>query len=261
MTSQQMNVDTISNNLANVNTYGYKKERLEFKTLLYDTIKRAELDQANQTGRPVNLQLGLGVRPVATARIFTAGNWERTDVSQDFAIAGDGFFVVQRGEDDVKYTRDGSFKLSAMDEGLMLVTSEGFPVLSLDGDFIIIPYEVSFADVSVDSAGRFGYNDTEGQFQDLGMQFAIVQFSNVQGLEAVGSNLFAVTSASGQPLYEADGDVNRVSVIQQGVLESSNVQVAEEMVKLIIAQRAYDLNSKAIVTSDEMLQTANNLKR
>jgi flagellar basal-body rod protein FlgG len=142
--------------------------------------------------------------------------------------------------------------------GVMLTTSEGYPILGDDDEPIYIPHGVFF---SVDEQGNFSYIDADGVFQELGHRIKLVQFTNVQGLEKIGGNLFAVTTASGEPLSEADGEVFRVSRIIQGVLEMSNVQVADEMVNLIVAQRAYDLNSKAITTSDDMLQTANNLKR
>jgi flagellar basal-body rod protein FlgG len=261
MITQQQHVDNITHNLANVNTAGYKKERMEFKTLLYETLRRADLDPANQTGSPVNLQIGHGVRPIAVSRIFTTGSFQRTDNPQDFAIEGDGFFVVQRNLDGVMYTKDGTFKLSPVDDGLMLATSEGYPILSADGDVIIIPPEVNAEDMVVDESGNIYYTAADGQPVDLGYQIWLVQFPNAQGLEGVGSNLLRETVASGAPLSEPDGEVNRPSRIIQGVLEMSNVQIAEEMVNLIVAQRAYDLNSKGITTSDEMLQTANGLKR
>jgi flagellar basal-body rod protein FlgG len=221
-------------------------------------MKRADLDPVNQTGRPVNLQVGHGVRPIAVSRIYTMGNLQRTDVPQDFAIEGMGFFVVQRAPEDIKFTKDGAFKLSATDMGNMLVTSDGYPILGEDDQPIYIPFEVEF---NVDEFGRFSYVDSEGYFQDLGFRIKLVQFPNPQGLEAVGSNLLGATAASGRPLSEPDGETTRLSRLIQGTVEMSNVQVAEEMVNLIVAQRAYDLNSKAITTSDDMLQTANNLKR
>ena len=260
MISQQQNVDTIAHNLANVNTYGYKKERLEFKTLLYETITRADLDPANRTGRPVNLQIGHGVRPISTARIFTQGNLERTDNSNDIAIEGDGFLVVDRGG-EFFYTKDGAMKSSAANEGSMLVTSEGYPIMGLDDTPIFIPSNVAVKDLTINEEGELSFLNSLGQYEDLGLRIKLVQFSNPQGLEAVGSNLFRVTTASGPPLVEADGETNRVSIFRQGVLEMSNVQVAEEMVNLIVAQRAYDISSKAITTSDEMMQTANSIKR
>jgi flagellar basal-body rod protein FlgG len=261
MISQQHNVDNIANNLANVNTAGFKKERMEFKTLLYETMRRADLDPANRTGRPVNLQVGHGVRPIAVSRMFTMGNLQRTDSAQDFAIEGPGFFVVQRGFDDYKYTRDGTFKYAPTDMGLMLVTSEGYWVLGTNDEPIIIPLEVPLSEVLVAEDGSMYFSNAQNEFEDLGFRIQLVQFPNVQGLEAVGSNLYAATISSGQPLMEADGEVNTFSRLIQGSLEMSNVQVAEEMVNLIVAQRAYDLNSKAITTSDDMLNTANNLKR
>ena len=261
MISQQQNVDTISNNLANVNTFGYKKERMEFKSLLYETIARADLDPSNRTGRPVNLQIGHGVRPISTARIFSQGNLERTDNSNDIAIEGDGFLVVDRGDGNFYYTKDGSMKASTTDNGSMLVTSEGYPFMGLDDTPLFIPANVAIKDLSISEDGTLSYLNSQGQFEDLGLQIKLVQFSNPQGLEAVGSNLLQSTSASGPALSEADGETNRISLFRQGVLEMSNVQIAEEMVNLIVAQRAYDINSKAISTSDEMLQTVNNLKR
>ncbi len=260
MMAQQTNVDTISNNLANVNTTGYKKERLEFKSLLYQTMQRADLDPANATGRPVNLQVGLGVRPVAVSRIFDTGNFEMTMNKLDFAIEGPGMLVV-RDNENLFYTKDGSLKLSITDEGRMLTTSEGFPVLSTDGEPIYFPDDLALDNLSISREGVLAYTDAQGTIVDMGVRIALVQFSNYLGLEAVGGNKFAATVASGEPLYEAEGGLTKNSKLVQGYLEMSNVQVAEEMVKLIVAQRAYDLNSKAITTSDEMLQTANNLKR
>jgi flagellar basal-body rod protein FlgG len=261
MTSQQRNVDVISNNLANVNTYGFKKERLEFKSLLYETMQRADRDPANPAGRPVNLQVGHGVRPIATSRIFTTGNFQTTDNPLDFAIEGKAFFAVQRG-DEVFYTRDGAFKLSVNEDGsLGIVTSDGLPILSIDGDPIEIPEGVSIDRLIVEPGGQLLTIDNEGQIEDLGMAFELVQFSNPQGLEAIGSNLYTITPASGEAISESTGETLTLSQMRQGVLEMSNVQIAEEMVNLIVAQRAYELNSKAISTSDDMLNTANNLRR
>lgn len=259
MTAQQLNVDTIANNLSNVNTTGYKKERMEFKSLFYQTLERASLDEG-ASGLPVNLQVGLGVRPIVSTRIFTQGGLERTENTFDFAIQGDGFFVIQRGEDEVTYTRDGSFKLSNQDGEYRLVTSDGYPVLSVDGEGIAFPSNIAVASITIDQEGYFTYSQ-DGEIQELDAQLDIVQFPNAQGLEAIGENLFVTTPASGEPIQESSGDLDKISAIAQGVLEKANVEVAEEMVKLIVAQRAYELNSKSITTSDEMLQTANNLKR
>jgi flagellar basal-body rod protein FlgG len=262
MSSQMLQIDNISNNLANVNTTGFKRERIEFKTLLYETMRRADLDPANMTGRPVNLQVGHGVRPLAVSRIFMQGPLQRTDNHTDIAIEGDGWFRIRRDFDEYFFTRDGTFKLMPGDDGeLILATSEGYPIMSTEGDIIVIPADIAARDVSVDDFGVFRYTDRFGEFIDLGYQLAIYQFSNPQGLLAEGSNLFAETIASGPPLAEYEGETNRRSRVIQGYLEMSNVQIAEEMVNLIVAQRAFDLNSRAITTSDEMLQTANNLKR
>ncbi len=262
MVSQQQNVDTISNNLANVNTSGYKKERLEFKSLLYETIKRADLDPVNQTGRPVNLQIGHGVRPIATSKVFTTGNFQNTELPLDFAIEGKGFFVVQHGNNGAAFTRDGSFKISLNEDGSMgLVTSDGYAVLNVEGEAITLPQGYTMERLVVEQNGLLAYTNLQNELEDLGMQMDIVQFSNVQGLESIGNNLLKQTVASGAPIQESAGEVTETSSLRQGVLEMSNVQVAEEMVNLIVAQRAYELNSKAIQTSDDMLQLANNLKR
>jgi flagellar basal-body rod protein FlgG len=224
-------------------------------------MQRATLDPANQTGRPVNLQVGHGVRPIAVSRIFSQGNLQRTDNPQDFAIEGEGFFAIQRGN-EILYTKDGTFKLVPGEEGLTLTTSEGFIVLNTQEEPIVFSYddEIIFANVTIDDNGNMFYG-VAGEVIPLDNQLMLVQFPNPQGLEGAGSNLLRETSASGQPLFEFEGDVPRPSRVLQGALEMSNVSVADEMVNLIVAQRAFELNSKAITTSDEMLQTANNLKR
>ncbi|MCL2500182.1 MAG: flagellar basal-body rod protein FlgG [Defluviitaleaceae bacterium] len=262
MSSQMLQIDNISNNLANVNTTGFKRERIEFKSLVYETMKRADLDPVNMTGRPVNLQVGHGVRPMAVSRIFMQGPLQRTENHTDVAIEGDGWFRVRSTFGEYYFTRDGTFKLMPTEDGtLILATSEGYPIMSTDGDIIEIPGDIAARDVSIDDFGVFRYVDMFGESIDLGYQLAIYQFSNPQGLEAQGQNLFIQTVASGPALAEYEGETARTSRIIQGYLEMSNVQVAEEMVNLIVAQRAFDLNSRAITTSDEMLQTANNLKR
>jgi flagellar basal-body rod protein FlgG len=191
MTAQQLNVDVIANNLANVNTVGFKRERVEFKSLLYQTMQRADLDAANPGGRPVNLQVGLGVRPAATARIFTTGSFQRTDQPLDLAINGDGLFRVNTSiepgaEPEFAYTRNGAIKVGPAwdgDEGLMLVTSDGIPFLDIDGEPMVIPPEVSLRDITVTQDGRFTVM-IDDEIEELS-QMAIVQFPNVQGLESV----------------------------------------------------------------------------
>ena len=260
MTSQQLNVDNISNNLANVNTTGFKKERIEFKSLLYQTMSRATQDEANTGGRPVNLQVGHGVRPMATMRSFAQGSMQSTENPLDFVIQGEGFFSVQLSEDQVVYTRDGSFKVSNDGNEYTLVTNDGYPILGADGEPISFSNEYSVESLSVGPLGEIFAFDGAEQV-DTGLQIGLSQFPNRQGLEAIGDNFYVETPASGEPINEADGEVQSPSRIVQGFLEMSNVQIAQEMVNLIIAQRAYELNSKAITTSDEMLQNANNLKR
>lgn len=257
MRGQQLNVDTISNNISNVSTTAFKKDRLEFKTLLYQTMEEATLDGAN-VGKPVNLQVGLGVKPVATSKILNSGNLQRTENPTDVAIEGDGYFMVKTGEEEVSYTRDGTFKISTSGDNNLLTTSDGYYVLDTNGDPVSIPASVPVSDIIIDKGGIISYS-LDGEMQDTGIILGVVQFSNPQGLSAIGGSLYTRTPASGEPILEIDGDVV-ASNISQGYLEMSNVNIAEEMINLIVAQRAYELNSKAITTSDEMLQQANNLK-
>lgn len=255
MKAQQFNVDVISNNLSNVNTTGYKKDRAEFKDMLYETLTRA--DVLGNEGRPVNLQVGHGTVTAATSKSFQMGNLERTDNPLDFAIDGDGFFMIAGRGGEIVYTRDGSFKISVTDIGNMLTTADGYPVLDENGMEIIIDVDVS--KLSVGENGELSYTDEEGVVISMGQRLGLVKFPNRYGLESVGSNNYAITPASGQPV--PDEQMGRRSNIRQNFLESSNVQVVEEMVKLIVAQRAYEINSKAIQSADDMLGIANNLKR
>lgn len=254
MMAQQLNVDVISNNLSNVNTTGYKKERVEFKDLIYQNLQRAYM--LDGAGRPVNLQVGNGTAAVATVKDFRNGTFESTDNPLDFAIDGEGFFTVlsPRG---IVYTRDGSFKISVTPEGNMLTTSAGYPVLDNMGNQIII--NVDLSKLLVSQTGELSYLDEERNVIPLGQTFGLVKFSNRHALESVGGNFFIENSASG--IAVPDEELGVRSTIKQYHLELSNVQVVEEMVKLIVAQRAYEINSKAIQSSDEMLGIANNLRR
>jgi len=262
MTSQQLNVDTIANNLANVNTTGFKRERLEFQSLLYETMRRADLDPANPVSRPVNLQVGHGVRPIATSRSFTPGNLQQTENPLDFALQGPGFLQIAMPDGSVAFTRDGSFRMSVNEDGsFSLVTSTGLMLLNTDGGPITIPPMVRINDVFVNDSGGIGFMNPDGTVTDLGVSIGIVQFTNDQGLLAIGGNLFEQSPASGPPINEWEGEVLRTTTLIQGSIEMSNVQVAQEMVDLIVAQRAYELNSRVIQASDEMLQQANNLRR
>lgn len=255
MIAQQFNVDVISNNLANVNTTGYKKQRAEFKDLLYDTLDRAYT--LDGKGKPVNLQVGHGTSVMGTVRNDDIGNIEQTDNKLDFAIDGEGFFAIQGPKGNTVYTRDGSFKVSVTDQGRMLTTSDGYPVLDDSGQTISLDIDTS--QLSVSPEGELGYTDENGQSQSLGQKIGIYKFANRDALENLGDNFYASNSASGDPI--PDADEGQLSTIKQGYLESSNVQVVEEMVKLIVAQRAYEINSKAIQTADDMLSLANNLKK
>ena len=255
MTSQQLNVDVISNNLANVNTTGYKKERVEFKDMLYETMDRAYI--LDNKGKPVNLQVGHGVTPVATVKNYATGNFEKTDNPLDLAIDGEGFFKVRGPQGDVVYARDGSFKVSVTDEGKKLTTSDGYSVLDQDDEEIFIEGEISKFQVS--GSGEISFVDDAGEIQSTGQSIGLVKFENRFGLESIGNNFYRSNGAVGESI--PDGETGVRSVISQGFLEASNVQVVEEMVKLIVAQRAYEVNSKAIQSADEMLGQANNLKR
>ena len=256
MKSQQFNIDTIANNLSNVNTTSYKTQRAEFKDLFYTTLKRTNI--VDEEGRPVNLQVGHGVMPTATKKDFRTGSFIETDGTFDLAIDGEGFFAVLLPNGETRYTRDGSFKLSVDEDEGILVTSEGYYVLSADEDYIVIPE--GYSDISISGDGLITGLDEDGTPEEIG-QIGLVKFLNPEGLLATGNNLFEETSASGEyQLKEDTTDAGYGSIIQ-GFLEMANVQVVEEMVNLITAQRAYEVNTKAIQTSDEMLAQANNLRR
>lgn len=255
MKAMQFSVDTIANNLSNVSTTGFKKERPEFEDLLYVTMEKATSD--GTTTKPVNLQVGHGVVARATVRDFTAGNLDQTSNKLDMAIEGDAFFSTLLPDGKIYYTRDGSFKLSPTDQGNMVTTSRGYPVLDRDGNNIY--FEQTLDSTDIQTTGEITYRDDTGLTLPTGQYIGLFKFQNPQGLEANGGNFYSVTSASGEAV--ADTELGSPSSIRTGYLESSNVAVVEEMVKLITAQRAYELNSKAITTSDEMLQTANGLRR
>ncbi len=250
MKAQQLNVDTISNNLANVNTTGYKKQRVEFKDLFYETLNK------NNDSRPVNLEIGHGVMPMATMRSFERGSFEQTNNDLDFAVDGEGFFVVRDANDNWSYTKDGSFKLSVDDGGgTYLTTSDGYYV---QGDVGDIEFGDDVKEITVNEFGMINViRQGEEEPEEIG-QLMLVRFANPAGLEGLGKNLYKETPASGEFFEGFEGDAGK---IMQGFLESSNVAVVEEMVKLITAQRAYEVNSKSIQTADQMLEQANNLRR
>ena len=260
MIAQQTNLDTIANNLSNVNTQGYKTQVNEFKTLLYQTLQ-TRTTTANGERKPTSAQVGLGVRNSAISSIFTEGNMIASDRNSSFAIDGKGFFAV-RGEDgNTYYTRNGNLQFTLAANGNMLANTDGLPVLDTNGNPIILGEEYILSRVSVTQDGELCYPDEQENPQSMGVVIGVFQFNNPNGLDKLGDSLYAQSAASGQPINEATSpNVERSKVIQN-YLEGSNVQVADEMVNMIVAQRAYELNSKAIQASDEMLQQANNLRR
>jgi flagellar basal-body rod protein FlgG len=255
MIGQQANIDTISNNLANVNTWGFKKVRADFEDLLYQTVKVAGTPATEETVVPVGIQMGHGVKLAATQRMFSQGSLQQTDNVYDMAISGEGFFRIQMYDGSLAYTRDGAFKI---DEDGRLVTSNGYWVLP----DIIMPEGFLPEKINITQDGRVSVivpQIDENEPVQVG-QLELYRFPNPVGLTAVGENLFKVSNASGQPIagrpgYEGMGRINH------RFLEMSNVSVVREMVDLIVAQRAYEFNSRTIQTSDNMLGTATTLKR
>lgn len=260
MIAQQSNVDNISNNLSNVNTVGYKEQKTEFKSLLYQTIQ-TRTTSANGEQKPISAQVGLGTRVAANTSIFTQGSFMDSESMTDFAIDGEGFFAIRGTDGETYYSRAGNFVWAVNGNARRLTTVDGYPVLDSNGNEITLPEGISSGQVNVSSDGAFGYTRGDGTFVDMNQSFGLYQFNNPAGLEKTGTNLLAVTPASGEPLNEANNANLIRSEVAQGYLEGSNVQVADEMVNLIIAQRAYQLNSKAITAADEMLEQANNLRR
>lgn len=260
MRSQQINVDNISNNLSNVNTTGYKTQKTEFKSLLYQNIQ-TRTTSANGAQKPISAQVGLGTRVAANTSIFTQGPLTATESNSDFAIDGEGFFAVRGADGQTYYTRNGNFNWSIGANGLMLTNSEGYSVLDRNGNPIVLPANVPAGSVQVTERGDVGYLSEEGTLISLNQSIGIFQFNNPGGLEKAAGTVFTATDASGPALNEATTAGITQSRVLQKYLEGSNVQVADEMVALVVAQRAYQLNSKAITTSDEMLEQANNLRR
>lgn len=261
MKAQQTNVDTIANNIANVNTVGYKSQSAQFKTLLYQTLRTATTT-ANGEDKPTTAQVGLGTRVASTNSDFDQGAPQANSSPTALYITGEGFFAVRGVDNDTYYTRNGDF-VWALDNngGRVLATSQGQEVLDYDGNPIYLPEEGSGDSVSFGSDGAVAYRLADGTYAQTGQRVALYQFSNVRGLVKTGETQFQASAASGAPISERDAAGITPSTIAQGYLEASNVNVADEMVNLIVAQRAYELNSRAITTSDTMLEQANNLRR
>jgi flagellar basal-body rod protein FlgG len=255
MIGQQANIDTISNNLANVNTSGFKKMRADFEDLLYQTVKVAGTPATEETVVPVGVQMGHGVKLAATQRMFSQGALQNTDNVYDMAISGEGFFRIQMYDGSWAYTRDGAFKI---DEDGRLVTSNGYWVLP----DIIMPEGFLPEKINITKDGRVSVivpQIDENEPVEVG-QLELYRFPNPVGLTAVGENLFKISNASGQPIAGRPGYEGMGQIIHR-FLEMSNVSVVREMVDLIVAQRAYEFNSRTIQTSDNMLGTATSLKR
>lgn len=251
MEAQQLNLDNTANNLANVSTAGFKKSRLDFQDLLYQTIRTAGATQAQGMQIPTGIQVGLGTKPGASQKIFTSGDMQQTGNNLDVAIEGDGFFQVRLPSGDLAYTRDGSFK---KDGDGKLVTSDGYSVEPA----VTIPADAT--DVTIGEDGTVTAT-VQGQSepQPCG-NIELVKFMNPAGLTSQGRNLYSSTKASGDPITGTPGE-DGLGKLSSGYIEMSNVKVVEEMVNLITAQRAYEVNSKSIQTADEMLNIANNLRR
>lgn len=249
MESQQLNLDVISNNLANVNTTGFKKSEIEFQDLLYENIRSPGAEQGNGAELPTGLQVGHGTRAVATSRVFSQGELTQTGAQLDMAIQGDGFFQVTMPDGTLAYTRDGSLKTSATGA---ITTSDGLPV---GNGFQPIPNGTTAINIAPD-----GQVTTTSSTGTSSFQVTLVRFPNPAGLQAIGRNLYLETTASGAP-ETGNPDENGFGSLQQGYLEMSNVKVVEEMVNMIVAQRAYEVSSKAVQAADEMMQQSDNLKR
>ena len=251
MQAQQLNMDVVANNLANTNTTGFKKSRADFQDLMYQTVKSTGAPATNATTIPTGIQVGLGVKPAAVAKIFTVGNLTHTGNELDLAIQGHGFFQVQQSDGSTAYTRAGTLKKDG--EG-RLVTSDGNPILPE----ILVPNNATGITVGSDgtvSVQQAGQNSptTVGTLQ-------LASFSNPSGLNAIGNSLFLPTESSGAATTGTAGR-DGLGTLEQGYLEASNVSVMEEMVNMIVGQRAYEINSKAVQAADDMMQQAAQLKR
>lgn len=244
MNAQQTNMDVISNNLANTSTNGFKRARAVFEDLLYQTVRQPGAQSSQQTLLPSGLQLGTGVRPVATERIFTQGSLTLTNNAKNAAIEGDGFFQVLMPDGTTAYTRDGSFQV---DNNGQLVTASGFPIQPA----ITIPANALSLTIARDGTVSVTQPGSTANIQ-IGT-FQLATFINNAGLQSLGGNLYAETAASGAPNVAQPG-VNGAGILSQNYVETSNVNVVEELVNMIQAQRAYEINSKAVTASDQMLQ-------
>lgn len=250
MNAQQANIDTVAHNLANVNTAGFKKSRVEFEDLVYQQSKAPGTPTSQQSEAPIGMESGLGARAIATARNFSPGNLRNTSGPLDLAIEGQGFFQVQLPGGEAGYTRAGALHLNGQGQ---IVTAEGYAVQPA----ITIPANATSMSISKD--GIVSANVAGQGTQQLGT-IELANFQNSPGLEARGGNLYVATTASGAATTGVPG-ADGMGTLAQGFLEDSNVSVVEEMVNMILGQRAYEANSRVIKAADEMLQQVNNLQR
>ncbi|GAA8324183.1 flagellar basal-body rod protein FlgG [Helicobacter pylori] len=251
MLAQQTHIDTTSNNIANVNTTGFKKSRADFNDLFYQAVQYAGTNTSNTTLSPDGMEVGLGVRPSAITKMFSQGSPKETENNLDVAITGKGFFQVQLPDGTTAYTRSGNFKL---DEQGNLVTSEGYLLIPQ----ITLPEDTTQVNIGVD--GTVSVTQGLQTTSNVIGQITLANFVNPAGLHSMGDNLFSITNASGDAIV-GNPDSQGLGKLRQGFLELSNVRLVEEMTDLITAQRAYEANSKSIQTADAMLQTVNSLKR
>ncbi len=250
MAAQQLEQDIIANNLANVNTAGFKKSRADFQDLMYQLITKSGSETSAGTQLPVGIEVGMGVKPMASQKIFTQGDYQQTGNKFDLAIEGNGFFQIINDDGRTVYTRAGNFKINK--EGT-ICNSEG---LKLTPDITIPPETVAF---TVDKGGTWTASDAVGAPLATG-RLELANFINPAGLASLGRNIYDKTEGSGEPIAGNPGE-NGMGTISQYFLEMANVSVIDEMVKMIVGQRAYEINSKSIQTADNMLQLINNLKR
>jgi flagellar basal-body rod protein FlgG len=250
MTAQQMNVDNIANNLANANTAGYKTRRVQFQDLLYQNVLQPGASSSQQTVLPAGLQLGMGTHPSSNEIIFTQGNFSETDNPLDVVIQGNGFFQVMQPNGQMAYTRDGEFQL---DQNGNVVTASGNPLQPP----ITIPPQATNITIAAD--GTVTYTQPNSTAATVAGQIQLANFQNPAGLSTIGGNLYTPTEASGTATLGTPGGAEGLGTLQQGYTEQSNVSVVEEFVNLIVAQRAYEANSKVVKAADEMYQAVNNL--
>ena len=251
MLGQQLQIDVTSNNISNVNTFGYRKERAEFADLFHQVLQYAGSRTSETTLSPQGIEVGLGGRPTSVQKIFSQGNFKETENNLDIAITGNGFFQIELPDGTIAYTRDGSFKLD--DEG-NVVNSQGYLLVPN----ITIPDDATQVNIGTDGTVTV-VQGNETEVNELG-QIETVNFINPAGLHALGDNLYLNTNASGDPIVGTPG-LNGFGQLRQGFVETSNVKLVEEMTDLIVGQRAYEANSKSIQTAASMLQIVTQLKR